>query len=213
MNIFDDSTLYIIQGIGGTLQYTLISVCLGAILGSMLAICRISHIKILKLFASVYISIFRGTPLLLQLSFIYFVVPLLGYNITIFESGIAAFSLNSAAYVSEIIRSGINSVDKGQFEASRALSLNFYDMMKGVIMPQALRNILPALVNEAVNLLKETAIISVIGGVDIMRRAQVVSEETYDYFGPLLVAACCYYLLVLIFSTIAKITENKLKLK
>ncbi len=213
MGNVDNSVLYIIEGVGVTLQYTLVAVFLGFILGSMLSICRISRIRVLKLFASVYISIFRGTPLLVQLSLIYFVVPPLGYNITIFESGIVAFSLNSAAYVSEIIRSGINSVDRGQFEASRALSLSRYDMMIGVIMPQAFRNILPALVNEIVNLLKETAIISVIGGVDIMRRAQIVSEETYDYFTPLLTAACCYYILVLAFSTLAKIVENKMKLK
>jgi polar amino acid transport system permease protein len=213
INFLNTSTLYIIEGIGVTLQYTLIALILGAIVGSMISLCRISHIKALKIFASIYTSVFRGTPLLVQLSLIYFVVPSFGYNITVFESGIAAFSLNSAAYVSEIIRSGINSVDKGQFEASKALSLSYYDMMRGVIMPQALRNILPSLVNEAVNLLKETAIISVIGGVDIMRRAQTVSEESYDYLAPLITAACCYYILVLIFSTFAKIVENKVQLK
>lgn len=213
MNFLNNSTLYILQGISVTLQYTFIALVLGAIIGSMLAVCRISHIKMLKILSSIYVSIFRGTPLLVQLSLIYFVVPSLGYKISVFESGIVAFSLNSAAYISEIIRSGINSVDRGQFEASRALSLSYYDMMRGVIMPQALRNILPALVNEAVNLLKETAIISVIGGVDIMRRAQTVSEESYDYFAPLITAACCYYILVLICSTFAKIVENKVKLK
>lgn len=213
MGNIDSSALYIIEGVLVTLQYTLVSVLLGTILGSILAVFRVSNIRSLKIFAAIYISVFRGTPLLVQLSFIYFALPSFGYNITIFESGIAAFSLNSAAYVSEIIRSGINSVDKGQFEASRALSISRYDTMRGVIMPQAFRNILPALVNEVVNLMKETAIISVIGGVDIMRRSQIVSEETYDYFTPLLTAACCYYILVLAFSTLAKIVENKIRLR
>lgn len=206
------SILYIAGGIIVTLQYTLISVALGFILGGLLSLCKISHIKALNLFASAYISVFRGTPLLIQLSLIYFAIPTLtGYQMSVFVAGIAAFSLNSAAYVSEIIRAGIQSIDKGQFEAAKALGIPYTSMMKDIILPQALKNILPALVNEVINLLKESAIISVIGGADLMRRAQTVAAEQYSYFGPLLTASLFYYLLVMGFSYFAKILENKMK--
>jgi len=211
--MIDNSVLYIIEGIAVTLEYTLISVFLGAIIGTIIAICRISSFPALRYFAMVYISIFRGTPLLVQLSIVYYILPMMGIKITVFFAGIVAFSLNSAAYVAEIIRSGINSVDKGQFEAARALSIPQYYIMKDIILPQAFRNILPALVNETVNLLKETALISVIGGMDIMRRSQIVSSETYDYFTPLFIAAICYYILVLAFSTLARFVENKMKIQ
>jgi len=211
--MFDSSTLYILQGAAVTLKYTFLAVFFGAIIGTLVAVCRISKIGVLKYFSIIYISIFRGTPLLIQLSMVYFILPMYGVKITIFIAGITAFSLNSAAYIAEIIRSGINSVDKGQFEAARSLSIPYYNSMKDIILPQAFRNILPALVNEVVNLLKETAIISVIGEVDLMRRAQIVSSETYDYFTPLFTAAIAYYVLVVIFSTLAKIVENKIKLQ
>ena len=211
--MIDSSTLYIIEGIVVTLEYTLISVFLGAIIGTIIAICRTNSFPALRYFAMIYISIFRGTPFLVQLSIVYYILPLFGIKITVFFAGIVAFSLNSAAYVAEIIRSGINSVDKGQVEAARALSIPRYYTMKDIILPQAFRNILPALVNEVVNLLKETALISVIGGMDIMRRSQIVSSETYDYFTPLFIAAICYYILVLAFSTLARFVENKMKIQ
>lgn len=207
----ESNILYIAGGIIVTLQYTLISVALGFILGALLALCKISHIKALNSLSSAYVSIFRGTPLLIQLSLIYFAIPTLtGYQMSVFVAGIIAFSLNSAAYVSEIIRAGIGSIDKGQFEAAKALGIPYASMMKDIILPQALKNILPALVNEAVNLLKESAIISVIGGADLMRRAQTVAAEQYSYFGPLLIASAFYYLLVMLFSYFAKILEKRL---
>ena len=205
--------LYIPAGAIVTLEYTLTSVALGLLIGSMLAMCKISNVWILNKFSAVYVSIFRGTPLLVQLSLIYFATPgLTGYQISVFEAGIISFSLNSGAYVSEIIRAGIGSIDKGQFEAAKALGIPYASMMKDIILPQALRNILPALVNEVINLLKESAIISTIGGADLMRRAQIVAAEQYSYFGPLLIATACYYLMVLILSYFANKLENKLKI-
>lgn len=208
-----ESILYIVPGgIGVTLAYTLISVTLGMIIGSLLAICKVSHISTLNKLASVYTSIFRGTPLLIQLSLIYFAIPgLTGYQMSVFMAGIIAFSLNSGAYVSEIIRAGIESIDKGQFEAAKALGVPYGAMMKDIILPQAVRNILPALVNEVINLLKESAIISTIGGADLMRRAQVVAAEQYSYFGPLLIASGCYYMLVITLTYLAKLLERRLK--
>lgn len=206
------SFLYIIQGSIVTLSYALISVILGFILGSLLALCKISHSTTLKYFANAYTSIFRGTPVLIQLIFIYFAVPgFIGYTLPVFVAGIITFSLNSAAYVSEIIRAGIQSIDKGQFEASQALGVSYWQMMWDIIFPQAIRNILPSLINEAANLLKESAIISVIGGADLMRRAQVVAAEEYSYFEPLITAALCYYILVIVFTSLGSILEKKLK--
>ena len=213
-DINPDSALYIIWGAGVTLQYAGLSVVLGFALGTLLSLCKLSHLAPLRISARVYTSIFRGTPLLLQLSFVYFALPVLtGYEITVFEAGVAAFSLNSGAYVSEIIRAGIQAIDKGQFEASKALGIPYALMMRDIILPQSIKNILPALVNEMVNLLKESAIISVIGGADLMRRAQLVAAEEYTYFGPLIIAGLCYYVLVLTLSGIAKYLENKLQAK
>jgi len=204
---------YIIQGTGVTLQYSLVSVCFGMIIGTILAIFKTADSKILRIFASSYTSVFRGTPMLVQLTLIHYCLPsLLGFKITIFVSGVIAFSLNSGAYVSEIIKAGINAVDKGQIEATKALGIPPVLRMKDIILPQALRNILPALVNELINLIKESALISIIGGMDIMRRAQAVSAETYAYFTPMLTAAATYYIMVMIVSTFAKILERRLAL-
>ncbi len=204
---------YIIQGTGVTLQYSIVSVFCGMFIGTLLAICKTADSKMLRIFASSYTSVFRGTPMLVQLTIIHYGLPsLLGLKITIFVSGVIAFSLNSGAYVSEIIKAGINAVDKGQIEAAKALGIPPALRMKDIILPQALRNILPALVNELINLIKESALISTIGGMDIMRRAQAVSAETYSYFTPMLTAAATYYIMVMIVSIFAKILEKRLSL-
>lgn len=212
-NLFKALT-YIPAGILVTLQYALISVFFGLVIGAILSLFRVSSSKILKGFAICYLSIFRGTPLLLQLSIMYFAMPsLLGVEISAFAAGIIAFSMNSGAYVSENIRAGIESVDRGQFEAAKSLGMSYRVMMQYIIMPQAIRNILPSLVNEAINMVKESSIISVIGAADIMRRANVVSAEQYSYLEPLMVAAICYYILVTILSLVGKSLEKRLKIQ
>jgi polar amino acid transport system permease protein len=204
---------YIIKGTGITLQYSVIAVFFGMIIGTLLAICKTADNKALRIFASSYTSVFRGTPMLVQLTIIYFGLPgLIGVKLSVFVAGIIAFSLNSGAYVSEIIKAGINGVDKGHIEAAKALGIPPILRMKDIILPQALRNILPALVNELINLIKESALISVIGGMDLMRRAQYVSSETYTFFAPMLTAAATYYILVMVVSIFAKILEKRLAL-
>lgn len=204
---------YIIKGTGVTLQYSIASVCFGMIIGTLLAICKTADSKLLQIFAVSYTSVFRGTPMLVQLTIIHYGLPsLLGIKISIFISGVVAFSLNSGAYVSEIIKAGIKGIDKGQIEAAKALGIPPVLRMKDIILPQALRNILPALVNELINLIKESALISVIGGMDIIKRAQTVSAETYSYFTPMLTAAITYYIMVMIVSSFAKILERRLAL-
>ena len=208
----ESSIPYLAGGIIVTLQYTIVSLILGFIIGAIIAILRISHIKVLRWFAKLYVSIFRGTPLLVQLVLVYHGTPeLTGYQISAFEAGVIAFSLNSAAYVSEIIRAGIESIDIGQTEAAHSFGVPYLLMMKDIILPQAIKNILPALVNEMVNLLKETAIISVIGGADLMRRANIVAAEKYIFFEPLIVIAVFYYILVMIFSKLARWMEIRLQ--
>jgi His/Glu/Gln/Arg/opine family amino acid ABC transporter permease subunit len=207
-----DHIPFMLKGIFVTLEYTVLALSIGLVLGTFLALMKLSKSGLWRAFATFYISIFRGTPLLVQLSLIYFATPqLIGYQITALEAGLLAFSLNSTAYVSEIIRAGIEAVDKGQFEAAESLAIPYHKAMLCIIMPQAIRNILPALVNEAINLLKESALVSVIGEMDLLRRANIVSSQTFLYFEPLLFIAVVYYLLVSVLSQLSKILEKRLK--
>lgn len=203
---------FIAAGALVTLKYTIISVFFGMILGTLLALGRMSSILPLSLFAKVYTSIFRGTPLLVQLTLVYYATPqLTGYKITAFEAGILAFSLNSAAYVSEIVRAGIQAVDRGQLEAALSLGIKYRLAMQDIILPQAIKNILPALVNEVINLLKESSLISVLGEADLLRRANIVAAEKFIYFEPLILTAVIYYILVMILAAFASLLEKRLQ--
>ena len=203
---------FILEGIWVTLQFVIISIIFGFILGTVLALCKISKIKALNWFGDAYTSIFRGTPLILQLMIIYFAIPqLTGFDISPFLSAILAFGLNSSAYVSEIIRAGIQAVDKGQTEAAQALGVPYRLMMKDIILSQALKNILPALMNEFITLTKESAIVSTIGYLDLMRRAQVVGADIYRNFEPLIFVGVIYWLLVMVLTIIGKVVERRLK--
>ncbi|WP_032112203.1 amino acid ABC transporter permease [Candidatus Paracaedibacter symbiosus] len=202
----------ILEGLIVTLKFTFTSLACGLPLGFLLALAKVSPQKVLRSFAQGYTSIFRGTPLLVQLGLIYYATPqLTGYTISAFEAGVLTFSLNSAAYSSEIIRAGIESVDIGQWEAARVLGLSRKQLLLGIILPQAIRNVLPAIVNEMVDLLKESALVSTIGEADLLRQAQKVASEKYLYFEPLVIAAACYYVMVMLISFCAKKLEQKLR--
>lgn len=189
---------YIIQGILVTLEFTAISLVLGFAWAVILALFKISTVKPLLWFANGYTSIFRGTPLLLQITLVYYAIPqLIHYNIPALLAGVIAFTLNSGAYISETIRAGIQAVDKGQREAALSLGVPYRPMMSDVILPQALKNVLPALGNETISLLKDSSLVSVIGVTDLLRRAQVVGAEKYIYFEPLIFAGIIYYLMVM----------------
>lgn len=203
---------FILKGIWVTLQFVTVSAILGFSLGTVLALFKISRLKVLNWFADIYTSIFRGTPLILQLVIIYFAVPqLFQYDIPAFLAGILAFGLNSGAYISEIIRAGIQAVDKGQKEAAEALGISYRPMMKDIILPQALKNILPALMNEFITLTKESALVSTIGYLDIMRRAQVVGANTYRFFEPLLIAGLIYWVLVMCLTLLGRYVEGRMR--
>ncbi len=204
---------FMLEGIWVTLKFVIVSLLFGFILGTILALFKISHIKPLNWLAIAYTSIFRGTPLILQLMIIYFAIPqLTGYDISPFLSAILAFGLNSSAYISEIIRAGIQAVDKGQTEAAMALGVPYKMMMKDIILPQALKNILPALMNEVITLTKESALVSTIGYLDLMRRAQVVGADIYRNFEPLLFVGLIYWLMVIGLSTIGRMLERRLNI-
>ena len=202
---------YIAKGIGVTLQIVVGATILGLILGILLALCKIGKITVLRLLADFYTSIFRGTPLVLQLMIIYYAIPQL-FDITVdpMPAAIIAFGLNSGAYISEIIRGGINAVDKGQLEASLALGIPYSKMMKDIILPQAMKNIMPSLMNEFITLTKESAIVTVIGALDIMRRAYVVGGSSYRYLEALMIAGVMYYILTLILSFLGKMLEKRM---
>ncbi|MGX9290113.1 amino acid ABC transporter permease [Bacillus sp. A015] len=203
---------FILEGLKVTLSIVVVSLFLGFILGILLTLCKISVFKPLIWLADFYTSIFRGTPLVLQLLIIYFGLPqLLGFQIDQYWAAVAAFSLNSAAYVSEIIRAGINAIDKGQKEAAVALGIPYAKMMKDLLLPQAFKNISPALVNETITLTKESAIVTVIGLGDVMRRAYQAGAVTYNYLEPLIFAGLIYYVIVLVLTLVGKSVERKLK--
>ena len=205
---------YILKGIGVTLEIAAIACVLGFILGVLLSLVKLSGIKPLKWLADFYTSVFRGTPLVLQLIIIYMGIPQMFPEIKIdpMPAAILAFSLNSAAYISEIIRGGIMAVDKGQSEAAQALGVSYASMMKDIILPQALKNIIPALMNEFISLTKESAIVTVIGALDIMRRAYIVGGATFHYIEPLLIAGVIYYIIVLVLSYAGKLVEKRMRI-
>jgi His/Glu/Gln/Arg/opine family amino acid ABC transporter permease subunit len=203
---------FILQGIVVTLKIVALAALLGFALGIVLALCKIGRIKVLTWFADAYTSVFRGTPLILQLMLIYYGLPqIIGFEIEAFPAAVIAFGLNSGAYISEIIRAGILAVDKGQREAAMALGIPYKRMMRDIILPQALKNILPALMNEFITLTKESAVVTVIGAMDIMRRAYIVGGEKYAYFEPLLFAGLIYYILVIILTLLGKAVEGRMR--
>lgn len=202
----------LIDGIWVTLTFTLLSGILGFIWGTVLSLIRISNIKLLTWFAIAYTSIFRGTPLLVQLSLVYFATPqLTGYNISPLGAGVLTFGLNSAAYIAEIIRGGILAVDKGQMEAAMSLGIPYRKTMFSIILPQAFKHILPALVNESIALVKESSLVATIGVMDILRGAQFIQSATFLAFEPLILAAVIYYIIVMILTTLARLLEKRVR--
>lgn len=211
-SILEGYVPYILKGVYVTLLFTLVSALLGLLWGTVLSLFKISGIRPLQWFATAYTSVFRGTPLLVQLTIIYYATPqLFNFDIPALLAAGLAFGLNSAAYLSETIRGGIMAVDKGQREAAIALGIPYRKMMVRIIFPQALRHILPALVNEFVALLKESSLVSVIGVAELMRRADVVRASTFRAFEALLLVAAIYYVLVLVLTSLARMLERRLR--
>ena len=200
-----------LEGMGYTLLLALITVTFGTVLGTLVALAKMGKFKVLSFLATAYIEIMRGTPLLLQLYLFYFLVPqMLPWEPSKFTCVCTALVLNATAYVSEIIRAGIQAVDPGQMEAARSLGLNTSQAMKKVILPQALKNILPALGNEFITLIKETAIIGNIGVLDVTKVGQNIGVSNFSYLMPLLLVAVMYLIVVVILSKLLAMFERRL---
>lgn len=198
------------QAVYMTLLFTFLSTIFGFILGILLSLIKISKIKPLAWFGKAYTSIFRGTPLLVQLMLIHYATPqLFDYQITALQSGVLTFTLNSAAYISESIRGGILSVDKGQWEAAMALGVPKSRMMIDIVFPQAIKSILPSLVNESIALLKDSTLLSVIAVGETMRWAQQIQAKTFRAFEAFIIAALVYYVLVMILTAIGSYLERR----
>jgi His/Glu/Gln/Arg/opine family amino acid ABC transporter permease subunit len=207
-----DEIQFILGGLWVSLKFTSLSIMGGFLVGTILTFLRFSKIKILEFISAAYVSIFRGIPLLVQLCLIYFGTTFIfGWRLSTFVAGVMVFSLNSGAYIAEIFRAGIQSVPVGQYEAAMSLGIPYGRRMKDIILPQAIRNILPSLVNEFINLFKESAIVSVIGEADLMRRSQVVAAHKFTYFEPYIIAGTCYYFVVLVFSYLGRNLERKFR--
>ena len=197
--IYDKRYMYILTGLKNTLIISLFAVIICFLLGTIIALINDSNekngnFKILSTLGRWYVNVIRGTPMLLQLMIIYYVI-FKSVDISPVLVGIIAFGLNSSAYVSEIIKSGINSVDTLQYESALSLGFNYSKTMIYVILPQAIKNILPALGNELVTLIKETSVAGYIGIVDLTKASDIIASNTYNYFFPLIITAIIYFIL------------------
>ncbi len=213
--IQDDRWRYIVDGLGNTLRITLFAVIIGIALGFLVAVIRSTYektggLKVLNVLCKVYLTVIRGTPVLIQLLIIYFVV-FGSVKIDKVFVAVMAFGINSGAYVAEIFRSGIMSIDNGQFEAGRSLGFNYRQTMIYIIMPQAFKNVLPALCNEFIVLLKETSVAGYIAIQDLTKGADIIRSRTYSAFMPLIAAAIIYLVMVMIFTYFVQKLERRLR--
>lgn len=207
--------MYLVNGLGVTLIITLFAALIGIVLGFLVAIIRSTYdktgkMKILNAVCNVYLTVIRGTPSMVQLLIMYYVI-FASTNMDKVFVAILSFGINSGAYVAEIVRSGIMSIDRGQLEAGRSLGFSYASTMWYVIMPQAFKNVLPALANEFIVLLKETSICGYIGLMDLTRGGDIIRSRTYDAFLPLFAVALIYLALVMLLSYFVKLLERRLR--
>ena len=212
--IYDNRYKFIIEGLFNTVIIALFSVIVGVLIGTFVALIRNNYDKngrgkLLNSLAKWYVDIIRGTPVILQLMIIYYVV-FKSVDVSVVLVGIFAFGINSGAYVAEIIRAGIQSIPIGQTEAGYSLGLNYKQVMQYIVLPQALRNILPALGNEFITLLKETSVGAYIGIIELTKASDIIASRTYDYFFPLILIAILYLIMTLGLSKLVALLERRL---
>ncbi|MCF8010759.1 MAG: amino acid ABC transporter permease [Clostridiales bacterium] len=228
MEVAIKSIPVLMQGAGITLFITIVSICFGLILGLSAGLARLSKNRILSFFATCYIDFFRGTPLLVQLVLIYFGIPdilrdiqeglVAAFGIDPFFNNIPtlaavliALSLNSGAYIGEIFRAGVQSIEKGQIEAARSLGMTYRQAMRHVILPQAFKRMIPPLGNEFITLLKDTALVSVIGFGELFHRGDLIVSRTFEAFAVYMEVALIYLIMTLTFSRFVDYLERRLK--
>ena len=221
--IESDRWKYLWDGLGATLKVTFFALLVGVAIGVIIAIIRSTHdknikdmkgaskgiLKVLDLIARVYLTVIRGTPVVVQLMIMYYVVMVSSTNKILVAT--LAFGMNSGAYVAEIFRSGIMSIDNGQFEAGRSLGFNFVQTMRYIIIPQAFKNVLPALANEFIVLLKETSVAGYVALQDLTKGGDIIRSRTYDAFMPLIGVALIYLVMVMFFTKLVGILERRMR--
>lgn len=212
--VYDNRYKFILEGLFNTMIIAIFAVILGTIIGILVALIRNNYdrnkkMKILNTIVKWYVDIIRGTPVVLQLMIIYYVV-FKSVDVSVVLVGILAFGINSGAYVSEIIRAGIQSIPIGQTEAGYALGLKYNQVMSYIILPQAFKNVLPALGNEFITLVKETSVGAYIGIIELTKASDIIASRTYDYFFPLILIATIYLIITLGLSKVVQKLERKL---
>lgn len=219
LDVFINSNGYtqVLAGLKNTVIIAILGLVIGIVIGTLIATVRVvpkykTLPRVLNGICSVYVSFFRGTPMVAQLLLFYYVMlPLMGINMSGVNVSIVVFGLNSGAYISEIMRSGIQSVDGGQMEAGRAVGLSFATTMMKIVIPQAVKNILPTLGNEFITLIKETSVVSFVGATDLYVAFNYIGTNSYEFMVPYLVMAIIYILMILIISLGIKLMERGLK--
>lgn len=211
--LLKDSLPSLFSGLAVTLKITAISICLATTLGLLFGLMSISTSKILRLIATIYIDIIRGTPLIVQAFFIYFGLPsVFAFKMTAITAGIITIGANAGAYMSEIFRGGILAVDKGQFEASRSLGLSYRQAMQKVILPQAVRNMIPAIINQFIISLKDTSLLTVIGIRELTQSGEIIVASTYKAFQIWTIVGAFYLIIITIISYTSRYIERKLRI-
>jgi polar amino acid transport system permease protein len=212
-----ENLLFMLRGAKNSLLLALGAVVIGSLIGILFAAAKLSHSRVLHVIANIYVELFRGTPMLLQILFFYLGVPVIYQRITgtrmqadPYVVGLIALSCNSGAYQTELIRSGIQGVDKGQWEACETLGIGYGTMMKEIILPQAFKRIIPPLVSEFITLIKDSSLISNIGALELLYSAQVLGKRYYDYLDPLILAAVMYLVMTIFVSWLSKRVERRL---
>lgn len=208
INYIIDSSVFILKGGILTVKLYLITILFSIPLGVLFALMKISRFRLLRLVLSIYTWVFRGTPLLLQLFFTYYGLPVVGITLQPFSAAAITFILNYAAYLTEIYRAGIESIDKTQYEASRALNMNYFQTMRRIILPQAVRRTIPPTCNEAITLVKDTALVSVIGMADLLISAKEVFARDFT-ITPFGIAAVIYLLITTVIVYLFRKIEDK----
>ena len=219
LEIFIEQNGYktVIEGLQNTLMIAIVGLIIGIVIGTLIATVRVLPKykvlpRVLNGICTFYVEIFRGTPMVVQLLIFYYVLfPLMGIKMDGVQVSMMVFGLNSGAYISEIMRSGIQSVDIGQMEGGRSVGLSFGTTMMKIVIPQAIKNILPTLGNEFISLIKETSVVSFVGAADLYKAFNVIGSNTYEFMVPYIVMALIYIALVLIISAGIKLMERSLK--
>ena len=214
MNLVVNSFPLLLIGAGVTIQITMLSTAIGFVIGLIVGVARISNLRVLRMLAEVYVEFFRGTPLLVQIFLFYFALPVItGQRIDPFIAAISACGINSGAYVAEIFRAGIQSIDDGQMEAGRSLGMTWLQTMRYIIVPQAFKRVIPPLGNEFIAMLKDSSLVSVIGFEELTRRGQLIIAKTYGSFEIWMSVAVIYLVMTLTISRFVAYLERRYRVR